>query len=93
MALLESEAEMLTALAIDAAREGDMSALKLVIDRLIPPRRRPVLQLDLDALETIADQVQAHRRVVQAALDGGLSVDEAERLSKLVELHIQISDL
>jgi len=93
MALLESEAEMLTARAIDAAREGDMSALKLVIDRLIPPRRRPILQLDLDALETIPDQVQAHRRVIQAALDGGLSVDEAERLSKLVELHIQISDL
>jgi hypothetical protein len=32
MALLEGEAEMLTQRAIDAARDGDKSALKLVLD-------------------------------------------------------------
>jgi hypothetical protein len=93
MALLEGQAEMLTQRAIDAARDGDMSALKLVLDRIIPPRRRPFVQLDLDKLDQFQDSAQAHRHVVQAALDGGLSFDEAERLSRLVFDHMRASDI
>jgi hypothetical protein len=93
MALLDSEAEMLTARAIDLARDGDMTALKLVLDRLIPPRRRPMLPLDLDELEGFANPAQAHRRVLQSCLDGGLGLDEAERLSKLVDVQGALADM
>jgi hypothetical protein len=93
MALLDSEAEMLTQRAIEAARGGDMSALKLVLDRIIPPRRRPIVQLDLDDLYELSDAVAAHRRIVQAAIDGGLSLDEAERLAKLVNEQIEQWDI
>jgi hypothetical protein len=93
MALLEGEAEMLTQRAIDAAQAGDMSALKLVLDRIIPPRRRPVVQFDLEKLNDCQDPAQARCRVIQAALDGELSLDEAERLSKLIIEHMQASDL
>jgi len=93
MALLDSEAEMLTRRAIEAARDGDMSALKLVLDRIIPPRRRPIVQIDLDKLYELSDAVDAHRRVVQAAIDGGLPLDEAERLAKLVTEHIEKWDI
>lgn len=93
MSLLDSEAEMLTERAIEAARDGDLSALKLVMDRIIPPRRRPMVQLDLGELDTLRDAAEAHRHVIQAALDGGLSLDEAERLSKLIEAHIQVWDI
>jgi hypothetical protein len=89
MALLEGEAEMLTQRAIEAARDGDLSALKLLLDRIIPPRRRPLVQLDLSELDTFRDAAEAQRRVIQAALDGGLSLDEAERLAKLIDEHMQ----
>jgi hypothetical protein len=93
MQLLDSEAEMLTQRAIEAARGGDMSALKLVLDRIIPPRRRPIVQLDLDNIYELGDAVAAHRRVIQAALDGGLSLNEAERMAKLVNEHIDKWDM
>jgi Family of unknown function (DUF5681) len=93
ISLLEGEAEMLTQRAIDAARNGDMSALKLVLDRIIPPRRRPVVQIDLERLDDLQDAVQAHRQIIQAALDGGLSLDEAERLSKLIIRHLRAADI
>jgi hypothetical protein len=93
MSLLDSEAEMITQRAIEAARDGDLSALKLVMDRIIPPRRRPMIQLDLAELDTIRDAAEAHRRVIQAALDGGLSLDEAERLCKLIEDNVQVWDI
>jgi hypothetical protein len=70
-----------------------MSALKLVLDRIIPPRRRPIVQIDLDKLYELSDAVDAHRRVVQAAIDGGLPLDEAERLAKLVTEHIEKWDI
>jgi Family of unknown function (DUF5681) len=93
MALLDSEAEMLTQRAIEAARGGDMTALKLVLDRIIPPRRRPIVQIDLDDLYELSDAVAAHRRVIQAAIDGGLSLDEADRLANLVKEHIEKWDI
>src|ERR1700758_4973621 len=93
MAPLDSGAEMLTQRAIEAARGGDMTALKLVLDRIIPPRRRPIVQIDLDDLYELSDAVAAHRRVIQAAIDGGLSLDEAERLANLVKEHIEKWDI
>jgi predicted DNA-binding protein len=65
----------------------------LALDRIIPPRRRPIVQIDLEKLEDFQDAADAHRRVIQAALDGGLSLDDAERLSKLIIEHIKVSDL
>jgi hypothetical protein len=93
MALLDSEAEMLTERAIEAARGGDISALKLVLDRIIPPRRRPIVQIDLNNLYELGDAVAAHRCAIQAAIEGGLSLDEAERLAKLVKEHIEKWDI
>jgi hypothetical protein len=37
--LLEGEAERLTRKAVERALEGDVAALKLCMDRLLPPRR------------------------------------------------------
>jgi hypothetical protein len=41
--LLDGEAEALTRIAVQKAKKGDIAALRLCLDRILPPRReRPV---------------------------------------------------
>ncbi len=39
--LLDGEADTLTRKAIDLAKQGDTTALRLCIERILPPRERP----------------------------------------------------
>jgi hypothetical protein len=47
-ALLDGEAETITRKAIELAKDGDLAALRLCLDRIAPPRKdRPVLFRDI----------------------------------------------
>ncbi|MFC4170491.1 DUF5681 domain-containing protein [Microvirga sp. GCM10011540] len=84
-ALLDGEAEALTRRAIEMALEGDTTAMRLCMDRIMPPRRdRPVL-FAMPKLETAGDVVKATAALVGATATGELTPGEAAELSKLVE--------
>src|ERR671921_1553567 len=83
-ALLDGEAEALTRKAIEMAMDGDTTAIRLVMDRIMPPRKdRPVL-FTLPKLETPADAVKASAALVEAVASGDLTPWEADDLSRLV---------
>ena len=95
-ALLDGDGEALTRKAIELAKAGDMQALKLCLDRLLPPRRDTVLAFALPKMETADDAVKASGAIVDAVAAGELSPMEAETLSGMVESFakaIEISDL
>jgi hypothetical protein len=88
-ALLDGEAEKLTRTAIDLALAGDMVALRLCLDRTLPPRRdRPVL-FTLPPVETTADVVKASAALLGAVASGELTPSEAAELGKLIEAHVR----
>lgn len=88
-ALLDGEAEALTRKAIDMALEGDTTAMRLVMDRIMPPRKdRPVL-FALPKLETPADAVKATAALVEAVASGDLTPSEADDLSRLVDRFVR----
>ena len=71
-ALLDGEAEVLTRKAIELALAGDSPALRLCLDRILPPRReRPVrfalpllprdLRYDIDFIKVIFHPIRRHR--------------------------------
>ena len=95
-ALLDGDGEALTSKAIELAKAGDMQALKLCMDRLLPPRRDTVLAFALPRMVTPEDAVKAIGAIVDAVAAGELSPMEAETLSGMVESFakaIEISDL
>ena len=95
-ALLDGDGEALTRKAIELAKAGDMQALKLCLDRLLPPRRDTVLAFALPKMETADDAVKAIGAIVDAVAAGELSPMEAETLSGMVEHFakaIEVSDL
>jgi len=84
-ALLDGEAEELTRKAIEMAMSGDSTAMRLVIDRLIPPRRERPIMFEMPKLETASDAIKAMGAVVGAVAAGDLTPGEAGEMAKLVE--------
>jgi len=72
-------------MAIDLAKRGDTTALRLCIERILPPRKgRPVL-FHVPRIETVADSVKATAAIASAVADGELSPMEAAELIKVVD--------
>ena len=60
--LLEGEAEAITRKVIALAKEGDMAAIKLCMDRLAPPRRSAAVECDLPPLAAAMTRFPHWRR-------------------------------
>ena len=84
-ALLDGEAEAITRRAINAALAGDMAAIKMVMDRVAPPRKSRPIQIDLPDVADARGVALAQAAVVAAVSGGEISLDEATALSGLLE--------
>jgi hypothetical protein len=88
-ALLDGEAEAVTRKAVEMALDGDTTALRLVMDRIMPPRKDRPVMFALPKLETPADAVKASAALVEAVASGDLTPSEADDLSRLVERFVR----
>ncbi|MGL1833070.1 DUF5681 domain-containing protein [Rhodocyclaceae bacterium SMB388] len=85
LALMEGQAETITQACIDAALVGDMTAMKLVMERLAPPvRERPIL-FDLPDLSTLAGLDAAQADVTRAVSTGDLLPGEGMTLTNILD--------
>jgi hypothetical protein len=84
-ALLEGEAEALTRKAIEKAKEGDTTALRLCLDRIAPARKDRTIEFALPEVTTPADVLKAAGALLVGAATGQLSPSEAAELSKLLD--------
>lgn len=84
-ALLDGEGEAITRKAVEMALEGDTTAMRLCMDRILPPRKDRPVEFALPALVTAADAVLASAALVEAVASGALTPSEAGDLSKLVD--------
>lgn len=88
-ALLEGEAEALTRKAIELAKAGDLTALRLCLDRLAPVRKDRPISFDLPPINDAADAVKASAAVLAAVAGGDLTPSEAAELGKLIESYVK----
>ena len=88
-ALLDGEAEALTRKAIEMAKQGDIAALRLCLDRIVPPRRERPVQFRLPALRTQRDAAAAMAAIADAVANGNISTSEAAELSMIVESFVR----
>ena len=84
-ALLDEEGEQVTRKAIEMALAGDTTALRLVIERLIPPTRERRISLALPTIETPADIVGAIAAIMEAVANGSITPGEGQTLAALLE--------
>jgi len=90
--LLEGESEALTRKAVELALEGDPTALRLCIERILPPCRERPVKFTLPPIEN-ADDIAAAMNAVTAALARGIiTPGEAERIATVVETFARAID-
>ena len=70
---------------IQAARGGDTTAIRMVLERVAPLSRNRPVQFDMPAIETAADLGEAMGAILQAAADGELAPDEVVSIASLIE--------
>jgi hypothetical protein len=76
-ALVDGEADLLTRKILAKALEGDTTALRFCVARLLAPRRDRPVEFDLPEVATAEDAVRAARMVLTACAAGTLSPREA----------------
>jgi hypothetical protein len=76
--LLDGQAKALTQKCIELAMNGDTVALKLCMDRLIPPRKGRLNPVALPPVDTAAGAAAAMAAIVLAASEGRISWEDAQ---------------
>jgi hypothetical protein len=90
--MLDGEAASIVRKVIDLAKEGDSIAMKLCVERLIPPAKDRHIQLDFPRVHSAQDVVEASACLVQAVAMGDVTPGEAHAVSGLLEVHRRASE-
>ncbi len=83
--LIDGQAQKLAQKAVDMALRGDVAALRLCLERLVPPRKERSVSFDLPKVETAADVLAAKSAVIEAVASGLLAPLEAQAMSTLLD--------
>lgn len=87
--LLDREAEALTRKAVELATRGDAMALRLCLERIIPPRRERAVQLALPPIRSAADIAAVMAAVAAALARGMITPSEAGEVARMVETFVR----
>ena len=83
--LLDGQAEELIQKCVQMALDGDSTAMRLCIERLVPPRKDRPVNLDLPQMECVEDTIKAMAVISSGVADGELTPSEGQVLSGMVE--------
>lgn len=87
MAALEGELDAVVRKVIDAAKAGDMTAARLVVDKLIPAAKERPLNISLPVITDAAGCANAQAQIIATVAAGDLLPGEGEALASLIEHH------
>lgn len=88
-ALLDGEGEELTRKAVELAKGGDVAALRLCFERLLPPRRDRPVSFDLPAITSAGDAAAAMAGVVEGVASGAITPTEGQAVAGLLETFVK----
>ncbi len=88
-ALLDGEGEEIARKAIEAAKDGDMTAIRLVLERVLPARKYSPVSFDMPELAGAQDAAKAMGAIMVAVAGGELSPSEANEAAKIVAIYVE----
>jgi hypothetical protein len=91
--MAEGQAEQLVQKVLELAQAGDVSCLRMMLDRLWPPRKGQPVNVAMPPLKTSQDVLPAIASIWTAIREGRLTPDEAGALSIVVDRSIRAIEL
>ena len=85
--LLDGQVKQLTQKAVEAALGGDMTAMRLCLERICPPRKDQPVLIDLPEMTTSKGASRVMAGILEAVADGDITPDEASRVASIVEVY------
>ena len=83
--LLDGQTEKLVNKCVEMAIEGDTTAMKICMDRLVPPRKSRPITIQLPDTKTAVGVADAQSTVVKTVAEGELTIEEGLVLSNILE--------
>ena len=85
----ESDTEALTRKAIQLGLAGDLPALRLCLERILPPRKDRPIAFEMPTIASIEDAPKAMAAITTAVASGEITATEAADVAKLVETYVR----
>lgn len=93
-ALLDGEVESLTRKAVELALEGDTTALRLCLERILPARKEAALiPINLPQVEGAADLPQLTAAILDSVAAGRITPGEGQALAALANAHAKTLEI
>lgn len=83
--LFENEIEEVCRQAIELAKKGNIQTIKIVLDRILPPKKETPITMDLPVMKVSSDILEAINQVTLALCCGKISPSDGETLTKIIE--------
>jgi len=83
--LIDKDCKAITSKAIEMALAGDATALRLCVERIVPPRKDSPVSFDLPRITNASEAAQAAGAIIKATAAGQLTPLEAASIMALVE--------
>lgn len=84
-ALMEGNLEEVLTTVIERAKQGDMVACRMIVDKVMPNSKERPVAIDLPAIEDLEGVGKAQTEILQAVASGDITPNEGERIAAIVE--------
>ena len=85
--LLEGDLKAITQKCIAAAKAGDLTAIKLILDKFLPAAKELPVTLKLPKVDGVADIPKALGAIIKAVADGELTTEQGQSLAAMLEAY------
>ena len=84
-ALMEGNLEGVLVTIIERAKSGDMTACRMIVDKVLPNTKDRPIVLDLPLIDDLDGVGKAQAEILQAVSVGDITPNEGERITSIIE--------
>jgi hypothetical protein len=90
--LFDGSAEKVCQAVIETAEGGDMVAAKIVVERILPPRKDRPISFEMPKIESVKESSEMTASLLTAVARGEVTPEEGMTVARLIETHSRIRE-